>query len=99
MNKAKIQEIIYNAIVMTNNIREENNQIPLLETAELYGANGHLDSMGLVVLLIDIEESLLDEDLQVTLSDERAMSQSKSPFRNVQALVDYIDALLKEVVL
>jgi acyl carrier protein len=97
MNKAEIQEIIFNAIAMTNNIREDDKQIPLQIDTELYGNNGHLDSMGLVAFLIDIEESLLDEDIQVTLSDERAMSQSKSPFRNVETLINYIDELIKEV--
>jgi len=97
MNITKLQEIIFNAIAMTNNIREDDKQIPQQIDTELYGNNGHLDSMGLVAFLIDIEESLLDEGIQVTLSDERAMSQSKSPFRNVESLINYIDELIKEV--
>jgi len=97
MNKDKIQEIVFDAIAMTNNMREEDRQIPRSETTELFGTNGHLDSMGLVAFLIDIEELLLDEDLQVTLSDERAMSQSKSPFRTVDTLISYIEMLIKEL--
>ena len=31
-----------------------------------------------------------------TLSDEHAMSQSNSPFRNVQSLTDYIATLINE---
>lgn len=96
MEKPEILELVLNAIEMTNNMREEDRQIPKSETTELYGANGHLDSMGLVAFLIDIEESLLDEDLQITLSDERAMSQSKSPFRTVDTLVYYIEMLISE---
>jgi len=97
MEKPAILELVLNAIEMTNNMREEDRQIPKSETTELYGANGNLDSMGLVAFLIDIEESLLDEDIQITLSDERAMSQSKSPFRNVETLINYIDELIKEI--
>jgi len=96
MNKSDIQKIVFNAIEMTNNSREEDAQVPVTETAELFGSDGHLDSMGLVVLLLDIEESFLDADIEIVLSDERAMSQSKSPFRNVGALVDYIETLVKE---
>jgi acyl carrier protein len=96
MEKPAILELVLNAIEMTNNMREEDRQIPKSETTELYGANGNLDSMGLVAFLIDIEESLLDEDLHVTLSDERAMSQSRSPFRTVDTLVCYIDMLVSE---
>lgn len=96
MEKPEILELVLNAIEMTNNMREEDRQIPASITTELYGENGHLDSMGLVAFLIDIEESLLDEDLQITLSDERAMSQSKSPFRTVDTLVSYIEMLISE---
>ena len=55
------------AIEMTNNAREEDEQIPLSETTELYGTNGHLDSMGLVGFLIDVEESLLDKGQEASL--------------------------------
>ncbi len=97
MEKNEIHQIIFSAIDLANNARQEDEQIPVSDDTELYGSNGHLDSMGLVGFLIDIEESLQDRDLQITLSDERAMSQSRSPFKNVQSLTDYIDTLVKEV--
>lgn len=96
MNRSDIQKIILDALVMTNHAREDNNQIPVSVTTDLYGANGHLDSMALVAFLIDIEEAFLDQNLQITLSDERAMSQTRSPFRNVESLTDYIVTLVKE---
>ncbi len=91
-----IQRVIFDAIEMTNNLREEDEKITISEHTQLYGQNGNLDSMGLVSFLIDIEESLQDHGMQISLSDERAMSQTKSPFRNVQALTDYIDTLVRE---
>jgi len=96
MTNNDIQQIIFNAIEMTNNAREEDKQIPIAEDTELYSMNGQLDSMGLVAFLIDIEESLLDNEIEISLSDERAMSQSNSPFRNVQTLTSYIAELIKE---
>lgn len=96
MTPTEIQEIIFNAIEMSNNIREDDKQIPAAATTELYGKEGHLDSMGLVAFLIDIEELFLDEEIQIALSDERAMSQKNSPFRSVQTLIDYIEKLLNE---
>lgn len=97
MTNNEIQQIIFDALEMANHSREEGNEIPVSDSTELYGSSGHLDSMGLVAFLIDIEESFLDRDVQITLSDERAMSQSRSPFRNVQSLTDYIAALIKEM--
>lgn len=96
MNKPEIQKIIFDAIEMANNVREDDQKIPVSEKTELYGKNGNLDSMGLVSFLIDIEESLLDRDIQISLSDERAMSQTRSPFRSVETLTDYIETLVTE---
>ena len=97
MNNDDIQQKIFDAIEMANNVREDDKQIPVSADTELYGTNGQLDSMGLVAFLVDIEESFQDEDINISLSDERAMSQSNSPFRNVTTLTDYIATLLKEM--
>ena len=97
MTNNDIQKIIFDAIDMANNAREDNKQIPTSEDTELYGTEGHLDSMGLVAFLVDIEESFQDTGINLTLTDERAMSQSSSPFRNVESLTEYISTLLKEL--
>ena len=96
MTNSDIQQIIFDAIKMANNAREDDKQIPVSTETELYGTGGQLDSMGLVSFLVDIEESFQDNDINISLSDERAMSQTRSPFRNVQSLTDYIAALIKE---
>lgn len=63
----------------------------------LFGTDGILDSMGLVNLVVALEERIQDEyDVAITLADERAMSRSKSPFRTVTTLAEYIEELLRE---
>ena len=52
--------------------------------APIFGPDSSLDSLGLVGLLLDIEEGLQAIGCDVVLSDERAVSQKRSPFRNVQ---------------
>lgn len=57
----------------------------------LFGTNGLLDSMGLVTLIVEVEQALADRfNITMTLADDRAMSQRSSPFRSVGALADYI---------
>ena len=57
----------------------------------LFGRGGWLDSMGLVTLVVEVEQLLAERfGLQVTLADDRAMSQRSSPFRTVGTLVAYI---------
>ena len=96
MKENKIQELIFDALSATNQVREEDSQIEISPDARLYGRDGQLESMELVALLIDIEEALQDEGFNISLSDERAMSQSKSPFRDVPSLVSYISSVIQE---
>ncbi len=91
---AQILDIVLSAIANANQARGPDNQLACDPTARLYGKGSPLDSLGLVSLLIDIEDSLRSSGIEVSLSDERAMSQTKSPFRSVAALVEYIQELL-----
>jgi acyl carrier protein len=77
-----------------NLARKPEAQLELSPTAPLFGPGSPLDSLGLVSLLIDIEEALGDQGHAITLSDARAMSQTRSPFRSVPALVAYIQESL-----
>ena len=44
------------------------------------GRGGHLDSLGLVNLILFVEERVFTEfGIEITLSDDRAMSQKKRP--------------------
>ncbi|HDY8037197.1 TPA: hypothetical protein ACGUOR_003255 [Vibrio vulnificus] len=67
------------------------------EKTKLFGANGVLDSVGIVFLITELEEKISDDfDVDVTLADEKAMSQMTSPFRNVETLAKYIAQLVEE---
>lgn len=67
------------------------------EDTHLIGRQSVLDSMGLVTLIVELEQLLEEEyDVAVVLADERAMSQKNSPFRSVQTLTDYVCRLIEE---
>jgi len=67
------------------------------ESTQLIGLSSVLDSLGLVQLIVDVEQRLQSEHgISVTLADERAMSQKHSPFRTVSTLADYICVLLED---
>jgi acyl carrier protein len=68
------------------------------ESTSLIGRGSLLDSLGLVTLIVDLEQRLEDEyGISLTLADERAMSQKNSPFRTVRSLADYVCLLIAEV--
>jgi acyl carrier protein len=61
----------------------------------LFGQAGLFDSLGLVSLVLAVEEAVEHEfGATVSMADERAMSQSRSPFRTIASLAEYATALL-----
>ncbi len=57
----------------------------------LFGKGAGIDSIGLVNLVVTVEQGLEDKfGKALTLANERAMSEKSSPFRTVKSLADYI---------
>jgi acyl carrier protein len=81
--------LVLHALRNFNQARLPEAKLLVSPDAPLFGSGG-LDSLGLVSLLIDIEEALEERGFEVNLSDAKAMSDTRSPFRNVPALVAHI---------
>lgn len=63
----------------------------LAEDTVLFGKDGVLDSMGLVTLIVAVEQAVEDKyDKAAGLADEKAMSQARSPYRSVATLAEYV---------
>jgi acyl carrier protein len=91
---SRILAIVLEAVEQANLGRVPEQRLDTAPDAALFGAPSPLDSLGLVALLIDIEEAFEREGHAIVLSDERALSQSRSPFRSIPSLVAYIGQLL-----
>jgi acyl carrier protein len=91
VDRSQIQTIIFAALHMANQAREDDQQLTVSPDAPLFGNDGQLDSMGLVALIIDIEEALGEAGHNIILTNERAMSRAQSPFKDVPSLVAYIE--------
>lgn len=92
---------IENIIIST--LKDVNEELDLKELerptkeTKLFGGDGVLDSLSLVLFITDLEEKISSEfEKEVVLADEKAMSQRTSPFRSVESLKGYIESLLKE---
>jgi hypothetical protein len=75
------------------NLREHKTDGSLRASANLplVGPEAALGSLGLVSFLADVESALAEKyDLEATLASEKAFSRSRSPFRSVETLADYI---------
>lgn len=63
----------------------------------IFGAGGALDSLGLVNFLADLEYRVAqDFGREIVIASEKAMSRTRSPFRDVDALAAYLGELLAE---
>ena len=96
LTSEQIEKLIVEVIENTNQARESDQQIGSSSDSPIFGTDSPLDSLGLVGLLFDVEDALRDHEIEVSLGDERAMSQTRSPFRTVSTLAQYIDTLTKQ---
>ena len=93
-----VQDLIIESVKEINEQLPQEQQLGLSSKTPLIGSNGKLDSLGLINLLLVIEQKIEDEfDVSITISEEKAMSQKRSPFRTIGTLADYINMLLNEI--
>ena len=92
----KTIDIIYASIDDYNDLQPKEKKLIKSNDTDLFGKNSKLDSLGLVSFIVDVEQKVNDHfKTEITLADEKAMSQRKSPFRSVETLASYIDTLIK----
>jgi acyl carrier protein len=93
----QIQKIVLHEIRQDKNLKSaELGESELLDLS-LLGRGAALDSIGLVNLIFAIEERIRNElGVLIEIASERAMSQTKSPFRTVRTLIDFVSQLVDE---
>lgn len=95
-HERQVLEIIWNTYIETVS-KAMKPETEAKKEIRLFGPGAELDSLGLVTLLLDVEQQVNDQlGVSISLMDERAMSQNKSPFRTIGTLADYIQVLLDE---
>lgn len=98
MVREKIIDVVSRTIKEVNgDLDYEHLMSPTLET-ELYGGDGGLDSLSLVMLVSAIESAISEEfGRDVVLASEKAMSMRHSPYRSVGSFVDFVEAELAAI--
>lgn len=90
-------EVVRDAITELNTQRPPDEQIDARLDTPLFGREGVLDSLALVTLLLEVEDRVRHRfDVSVTIMDQRAMSEERSPFGSVAALAHYVDKRVAE---
>ena len=98
ITKQEIRSLIFKALKNINDERQQEDKFFIDLETPLFGQGATLDSLSLVSMIVDIESDLAElVGFDISLTDDRAMSQESSPFANVKSLTDYINLLLSEI--
>jgi acyl carrier protein len=76
-NKEKFLEIIYKCAEELNKQLSEEEKITLEESTTLIGENSSLDSLGIVILMISVEEHIANTGISVNIMD--VLTESDEP--------------------
>jgi acyl carrier protein len=94
-------EILNNVVSAVRDLVETFPEVDRFEISEqtvLFGQNSQIDSLSLVSVVVDLETLFYDRyNLELSLTDDRAMTRTISPFESVKNLVDYIHELIAEM--
>lgn len=95
MEKKRIMEVIFSAVDEVNAASLTGKSLEKSVDTVLSGIGGNLDSLGLISLIVAVEQKM-DEELGITLPlvDENILSQilseDSNPFKTIGTLIDYI---------
>jgi acyl carrier protein len=93
MDTLQIEQIVMSTLLDYCN--NKGLQIEINKNTPLIGSNSIVDSLGLVNLIVDIETAFLDENIEISLTSESAMSSRISPFRSVGSICNFIAKQLR----
>ena len=98
MKREKILSIVVSAVKDLVETFPEADRFEVNEQTALFGVNANIDSLSLVSVIVDLEGIFYDEyNLQLSLTDDRAMTRPTSPFDSISTLTDYITELIAEM--
>ena len=97
VEKNSIIQAVYEAVDELNSHFSEEKRLDKSPDTILYGNSGRLDSLGLVDLILAVEQKMQERfGEQLTLANEKALSMKKSPFRTIDTLARYIHQLIEK---
>ena len=97
MSKNTLEDIVYPAVDEIKHVLPEGAKLHRSPETVLFGNGAVLDSINLVNFILAVEERAeAVTGRQIRLVTENAMSRSKSPFKTLQTISDYVDELMQE---
>ena len=93
----RIRSAIYSALEELNQMSPPDQHIPAEEDAKLAGVGGRLDSLGLVNLIVLVEQKLEEQMCaSISLMDGDLADGNISRFESVGSLTAYVTSLIEQ---
>lgn len=94
----RVLALVERAVDEVNQQRPDDGKISRSTETALVGESGTLDSLGLVALIVAVEEEIEKEfQVQIRLTeDESLLSGTNNPIQSIGGLVDYITRQLEK---
>ena len=97
LRREEVLTVVYRVMDELNEEHASESRLPLSKDTVIFGSDSNLDSLGLVNLIVGVEQKILEElGLEIIIVSDKAMSRKRSPFRTVESLVDYIVELVEQ---
>ncbi len=95
VNNEKVTQVIFSVIDDVNQLLPKEQQLNKSKDSFLFGAEGELDSLGFINLIVAVEMKI-EEVFGVTISlvDQEASYQEDTPFKTVGTLVNYVSLVI-----
>ncbi len=89
-DKDQVRTLVYEVIDELNE-QFPDRPIEKSDATRLFGLDGVVDSLGLVHLIVGVEQAVNDRfGAAVALASEKAISMEHSPFQTVGRLIDFV---------
>jgi len=97
MKREQVLKIIIENVKNLVETYPENQRFNVDENTILFGLNSEIDSLSLVSVIVDLETEFYDSfNIEMSLTDDRAMTREVSPYDNISVLANYIVELVAE---
>jgi len=96
-NKKTVETAIFNAIETVNQQLPKDRQLAKSNDTILIGENSPLDSVGVVNLIVAVEDNIQTAfGTSITLIEDAGSPDAQKPLRTIGNLIDYVCLLLEK---
>src|SRR5689334_13807200 len=96
VERERILHVIYQAIDDVNMQLPKDRRLVKAPDTELHSKSSTLDSLGVVNLILAVEERIEEEfGIAINIADNAVSNRDSNPFKSVSTLSEYLEATLR----